>query len=106
MGEPIPMKQKPKTLDQLADELEAMLRPMAQALVDHPEDVIVHRAVSPSGFIAFEVVCRESDAGTLVGRRGSLADAMRLLLTSAAAARKIRATVQFMSDQNDRMPRR
>lgn len=106
MGEPIPMKSKPKTLEQLADELQGMLAPMAGALVDHPEDVVIHRAVSPSGFIAFEVTCRESDAGTLVGRRGSLADAMRMLLTSAAAARKVRVTVQFMSDQHDRLARR
>lgn len=106
MGDAIPMKKKPKTLDQIADELETMLGAMARGLVDHPEDVVIQRAVNSTGFVAFEVTCRESDAGTLVGRRGALADAMRQLLISAAAARKIRASVQFMSNQFDGLSRR
>lgn len=106
MGETVPMKKKPKTLDQAAGELEAMLSSMARSIVDHPDQITIHRAVNPSGFIAFEVICIESDAGTLLGRHGSHADMMRKLLLAAASARKVRVSVQFMSDQGERAPRR
>ncbi len=107
MGDTVAMKQqKPKTLDQAADELETMLSAMVRSLVDHPADIVIHRAVNPSGFVAFEVTCREGDTGTLLGTRGKHAEAMRTLLLAASAARKIRVSVQFMSDQHDRSPRR
>ncbi len=106
MGDAVAMTKKPRTLDQAADELESMLEVMSKSLVDHPSEIVVHRAVNPSGFVAFEVMCREQDAGTLVGKRGMHAEAMRTLLLAAAAARKVRVSVQFMSDQHDRSPRR
>lgn len=101
----IPMR-RAKSLEQSVDELEAVLASMAKSLVDHPAEIVINRAVNPSGFVAFEVTCREQDAGTLVGKRGSHAEAMRTLLLACAAARKIRVTVQFMSDQQDRLGRR
>jgi predicted RNA-binding protein YlqC (UPF0109 family) len=98
MGEPVPMKKlKSRTLDEAVDELEFMLSTMCKSIVDHPADIVIGRAVSPTGFVAFEVTCREEEAGSLVGKRGANAEAMRLLLMAAAAARGIRVTVQLMS---------
>lgn len=101
MGEAIPMKKpaQTKSLDQIVDELESMLSTMCKSIVDHPGDVVTTRAVSPTGFVAFEVTCREDEAGSLIGQRGSHADAIRLLLVAAAAARKVRVTVSIMSAQ-------
>lgn len=102
MGDPIPMKKKrqPKTLEQAVDELESMLTTIAKAIVDTPSEVVIQRAgPSSTGFVAFEVTCREEEAGSLVGKRGSHAEAIRLLMMAAAAARGIRVTVQLMSAQ-------
>ena len=87
------------------DELENMVRTMATMLVDHPEDLVV-RTARGEGFIAFEVVCEERDAGSLIGQRGKHAEAMRLLLMAGAAVRRIRVTVQFMSRDQDALPPR
>ena len=82
------------------DELETMVRTMATMLVDNPDDVFV-RPAKGDGFIAFEVVCGERDAGSLIGQRGKHAEAMRLLLMAAGAVRRVRVTVQFMSRDQD-----
>jgi len=87
------------------DELEHMVRTMATMLVDHPEDLVI-RAARGDGFVAFEVVCEEHDAGSLIGQRGKHAEAMRLLLMAGAAVRRIRVTVQFMSRDQDVLPPR
>ena len=87
------------------EELETMVRTMAKMLVDHPEEIVV-RPARGKGFVAFEVVCHEEDAGTLIGARGKHADAMRLLLMAAGAVRRIRINVQFMSRDHDSLPPR
>lgn len=87
------------------DELENMVRTMASMLVDHPENLVVQTAKG-QGFIAFEVICGERDAGSLIGQRGKHADAMRLLLMAGGAVRKTRITVQFMSRDQDGVPPR
>ena len=93
--------QKIPTQQQRAyQELEDMVRHMASMIVDHPNEVVVDSAIG-NGFIAFEVICEDSDAGALVGKRGKHAEAMRTLLMAAATARKIRVTVQFMSRDQD-----
>ncbi len=100
MGDAVPMMKKmpSKTIEESADELENLLSTMCKAIVDHPADVVLIRAVSPvGGFVAFEVTCRDRDAGALVGARGLLADSMRAIMVAAAAARKIRVTIQVMS---------
>jgi hypothetical protein len=71
---------------------------MASSLVDHPEDVVVEVA-NGDNFMAFEVSCRESDAGCLVGSRGRYAEAMRVLLMAAASCRGLRITIQFQPRQ-------
>lgn len=86
-------------------ELENMVKTMAKMLVDHPDDLVV-RTAKGDGFIAFEVVCGERDAGSLIGQRGKHAEAMRLLLMAGGAVRKVRVTVQFMSRDQDGLPSR
>ena len=85
-------------------ELEELVRAMSRAIVDHPEEIVVDSAVSTSGFCAFEVWCREEDAGALIGKRGANASAMRTILLAAAAARRVRVSVQFLSRDGDHLP--
>jgi predicted RNA-binding protein YlqC (UPF0109 family) len=87
------------------DELENMVKTMATMLVDYPEDMIINTAKG-DGFVAFEVVCGERDAGSLIGQRGKHAEAMRLLLMAAGAVRRVRVNVHFMSRDQDGLPAR
>lgn len=87
------------------DELENMVTTMARMLVDNPSEVVVD-AARGQGFVAYEVICGERDAGSLIGQRGKHADAMRLLLMAAGAVRRIRVTVQFRSRDDDVLPPR
>jgi predicted RNA-binding protein YlqC (UPF0109 family) len=82
------------------NELENMVLTMSKMLVDCPNEIVV-RSAKGDGFIAFEVVCAERDAGTLIGSRGKHAEAMRLLLMAAGAVRRTRVTIQFMSRDQD-----
>lgn len=76
------------------DGLCGLLRFMAQALVDYPEDVVVFPAAGDE-FAHFEVRCDTSDVGRLVGRRGVNADAVRTILGVAGESRGIRVTVHM-----------
>lgn len=77
-------------------ELEKMLLVITRSLVDHPEEIVVFPAPG-EGFVHFEVRTDNRDVGTLIGRRGSHADAIRLLMMAAGGVRKMRVTLQIMS---------
>lgn len=78
------------------DEIENMIDVVCRSLVDHPESVLIERATG-RGFVAFEVFCKPSDVGALIGKRGVHADAMRTLLIAIGTARGLRVNVQFLS---------
>lgn len=87
------------------EELEELLLHMAQLIVDRPEEVIVNPARG-RGFVAFEVICDDGDTGTLIGRRGKHAEAIRTMMMAAGAVRDIRVTVQIVSRDQDGLPAR
>lgn len=90
---------------ELCDELEEFLAHMAKMVVDQPEEVVVNSARG-TGFVAFEVICDDNDTGTLIGRRGKHADAIRTMMMAAGAVRNIRVTVQIVSRDQDGLPAR
>jgi predicted RNA-binding protein YlqC (UPF0109 family) len=81
-------------------ELGQMLLTITKSIVDHPEEVVVFPAPG-KGFVHFEVRTDNRDVGTVVGRRGSHADAIRLLMMAAGAVRSYRVTLQIMSRDGD-----
>jgi len=85
---------------QAVAELEAMLSSMTRSIVDSPDDVVICPAEG-RGFVHFEVRCDNDDVGTLVGRRGAHADAIRTLMMAAGAVRGIRVTLQILSRDGD-----
>ncbi|MBW2170113.1 MAG: KH domain-containing protein [Deltaproteobacteria bacterium] len=87
------------------EELEELLLNMAKMIVDQPEEVIVNPAMG-RGFVAFEVICDDTDTGTLIGRRGKHAEAIRTMMMAAGAVRDIRVTVQIVSRDHDGLPPR
>ena len=106
MGEAIPLHKKTTRGEDAVREVEAMLRTMACSIVDHPDEVVINAAVGHNNFVAFEVMCPEADVGTMLGRRGSNADAMRYLLMAAAKARGLRVSMMIVSSEGEGSARR
>jgi len=66
----------------------------ARQLVDHPEGVHVdHRESGDTIVLTLRV--SPGDLGKVIGREGRTAQAMRTLLSAAAAAKGIRATLEI-----------
>jgi uncharacterized protein len=59
-----------------------LLEEIIQALVDHPDRVSV-RAVEAERITVFEVRVAQSDIGTVIGRGGITANAIRTILHAA-----------------------
>ena len=92
--------EKVVTIDRPVQELESMLSTITHGIVDSPNDVVIFPAAG-EGFVHFEVRCDNNDFGTLVGRRGAHADAIRMLMMTAGAVRRLRVTLQILSRDGD-----
>lgn len=77
-----------------------MLSAITKGIVDHPEEIVIFPAAG-DGFVHFEVRTDNRDVGTLVGRRGAHADAIRTLMMAAGAVRGYRVTLQVLSRDGD-----
>lgn len=95
--------------NQCFGELTVFLESMAKMLVKSPDAVEVKTAEG-QGFIAFEVLCKETDAGGLIGIRGKNAEAIRTILMAAGSLRGVRTHLQIISrhhgNRNHAMPAR
>ncbi len=69
---------------------------IAQALVDHPEDVRVNEVESDEG-VVFELSVHPEDVGKVIGRQGRIAKAIRTVVTSAAVKDNKRVSVEIIS---------
>lgn len=81
-------------------ELEHLLTTMAKCLVDNPDEIVVMPATG-DGFVHFEVRTDNSDTGTLIGKRGMHAEAIRTVMMAAGAVRRIRVSIQILSRDGD-----
>lgn len=90
-------KGKPDSVEELRD----MLATIARGIVDQPEEIVIFPAPG-QGFVHFEVRCDNNDAGTLIGKRGVHADAIRTLMMAAGAVRDMRVTLQILGRDGDR----
>ncbi len=61
-----------------------LIRHVVRALVDEPDAVEITTAEDDRG-ILLELRVAESDLGTVIGRQGRMARALRLLLTTSSA---------------------
>lgn len=68
---------------------------MAQALVDHPEQVRVEE-IAGARSIIYELHVAPSDMGRVIGRNGRVVNAMRSLLRVASARSGKRATLEIV----------
>jgi predicted RNA-binding protein YlqC (UPF0109 family) len=68
---------------------------MAQALVDHPEEVRVEE-VTGARSIIYELHVAPSDMGRVIGKNGRVANAMRSLLRVASTRSGKRAILEIV----------
>ncbi len=65
-------------------DLKQTLTGIAQAIVDHPEDVVVNEEVDNSS-IDLTLTVAPDDMGMVIGRHGRIAKAIRTVIKAAAA---------------------
>jgi hypothetical protein len=73
--------------------LKTLLTTFAQALVDEPESVHVEET---EGGALYELSVAEADCGSVIGRRGRTAEALRTLLHAAAQRQGRRCDLEIL----------
>ncbi|MBI4437363.1 KH domain-containing protein [Candidatus Uhrbacteria bacterium] len=74
---------------------------MAQALVDHPDDVAV-TYVAGARHVVIEIRIHSDDVGKVIGAGGAHASAMRTLLFAAAGKLRRSVTLEIFDPEPDR----
>lgn len=75
--------------------MKALIKYIAQALVDHPEQVEVHE-IKAQQTLVLELTVAKEDLGKVIGKKGRTAQAMRTILSCASAKEKIRAVLEII----------
>lgn len=77
--------------------MEQLIRVIARALVDHPEDVQVQVREDARGLV-YELSVHPGDVGKVIGKQGRIAKAMRTVVSSAAVKERKRVIVDIISE--------
>ena len=64
--------------------MEELLRYLARALVDHPDDVRVESFEEDDGTLVLELEVADDDVGQVIGRGGRTINALRALIRASA----------------------
>ena len=75
--------------------MKELVRYMAEALVDHPEQVEVN-CVEGENSIILELKVAPEDIGKVIGKGGQTAKAMRKILSAAATKLKKKSLLQIV----------
>jgi len=75
--------------------MKELVKTMAQALVDHPEEVVVNEIIGEQTSI-IELKVAESDRGKVIGRQGKTARAMRTILIAASNKQAKRVMLEII----------
>lgn len=72
-----------------------LIKYMAQALVDHPDEVDVNEVVGEQTSVIELRVVKE-DLGKVIGKQGKTAKAMRTILSAASSKLRKRAVLEII----------
>ena len=72
-----------------------LIKSIAQALVDHPEQVSVNE-IEGSQTSVLELKVAKDDLGKVIGKQGRTAQAIRTLLSAASAKVKKRSVLEII----------
>jgi predicted RNA-binding protein YlqC (UPF0109 family) len=75
--------------------LKNLITRIAQALVDHPEQVVVTQ-VEGSQISVIELKVAKEDIGKIIGKQGRTARSIRTILSAASAKIKNRAILEII----------
>lgn len=75
--------------------MKELVRAIAQALVDKPDEVEV-REIEGEKTTVLELKVADSDLGKVIGRQGRIAHAMRTIVNAAATKLKRRAVLEIL----------
>ncbi len=75
-----------------------LLEYLARGLVEHPEAVSVTEVQEGDGTVVLELSVDEDDYGTVIGRGGRTAMALRTVIKAAAAKDQRRVFVDIVDD--------
>jgi hypothetical protein len=76
-------------------QLQELVRFLAVALVDRPDEVIVEE-MEEDGAAVFELTVAEEDLGKVIGKQGRTARALRTVLSAAASKVRARAQLEIL----------
>jgi predicted RNA-binding protein YlqC (UPF0109 family) len=82
----------PKTYD-----VEEFLEYIIRQLIEFPEEMVLTRLEAPKK-ITFRLQLRQSDIGKVIGKHGHTIDAIRNILSAAAARHGQRVTLQIVEE--------
>ena len=76
--------------------MKELLEYLAQALVEHPDEVRVKEVSEGDGATVLELSVADDDYGNVIGRGGRTATALRTLIKSLAARQQRRVFVDIV----------
>ncbi len=75
--------------------MKELIKSIAQALVDHPEQVSVNE-IEGSQTSVLELKAAKDDLGKVIGKQGRTAQAIRTVLSAASAKLKKRSVLEII----------
>ena len=75
--------------------MENLVKYIAEALVDHPEQVVVKSIIGENSII-IELKVAPDDVGKVIGKGGQTAKAIRKILSAAATKLKKKSLLQIL----------
>ena len=78
--------------------MKELLEYLARGLVEHPDEVQVDEVKDDGGATVLELSVAEDDYGSVIGRGGRTAMALRTIIKSAAAHHRRRVFVDIVGD--------
>ena len=76
--------------------MQELIEYLVRELVDDPDSARVE-AHEEQGYTVFQVYVAQPDLGKVIGRRGRIANALRVIAKAASLKQRTRATVEIMS---------
>ncbi len=76
--------------------MEELIVILAKALVDKPEEVNVTLETQEDGTLNYQIKVASEDVGKVIGKKGRIANALRVIIKAAATKEKKRARVQIL----------
>jgi uncharacterized protein len=78
--------------------MKELLEYLARGLVEHPDEVEVRETEEDDGTIVLELSVADDDYGSVIGRGGRTAGALRTVIKAAAVKDKRRVFVDIIDD--------